>query len=86
MPKASRISTVTSRGTASIPAVLRHELHLKQGSRLLWTVVGDRELKVTVLPEQPVRGARGMLGFARRFREPRAAAAQMKELREGEEP
>ncbi len=86
MAKASRISTVTERGQTSIPAELRQQLHLKQGNRLLWETLSESELKVVVLPEHPARGARAMLGFARRFREPRSTSDWMKELREGEEP
>jgi bifunctional DNA-binding transcriptional regulator/antitoxin component of YhaV-PrlF toxin-antitoxin module len=86
MPKPSRISTVTERGQTSIPADLRQELHLRQGNRLLWEAVSESELKVSVLPEPAPRGARAMLGFARRFRETRTTSDWMKELREGEEP
>jgi len=79
------VTVVTDRGQVSIPAHLRRELSLEKGRRLVWEKVGDRELRVVVLDEPAPRGARAMLGFARRFREVRRTADWMKELREGEE-
>jgi bifunctional DNA-binding transcriptional regulator/antitoxin component of YhaV-PrlF toxin-antitoxin module len=84
MPKPSRISVVTERGQVSIPADLRKELALGKGRRLLWEKAADSELRVVVLPEQEPKGSVGMLGFARRFRDPRSTAEWMAELREGE--
>lgn len=84
MPKASRISVVTSRGQVSIPAELRQALALGKGRRLLWEKAADSELRVTVLPEH-APGSLQMLGFARRFRATRSTADWMAELREGED-
>ena len=79
------VTVVTERGQVSIPARLRKELAIGTGRRLLWQRAGDREIRLVVLENQTPRGAKAMLGFARRFR-PRArrTAAWMKELREGE--
>ena len=84
MPAPSKISIVTERGQVSIPANLRKELALSKGHRLLWEKVGDREIRVTVLPEPEARGAVAMLGFAKRFRSPRRTQDWLTELREGE--
>lgn len=85
MPKPSRISVVTDRGQISIPSELRRELSIDKGRRLLWEKVGDRELRIVILPEAEPRGATAMLGFARRFRAPRSTSEWMAELREGED-
>ena len=85
MPKTSRISVVTDRGQISIPSELRRELALDKGRRLLWEKVGDRELRVVILPDAEPPGPMAMLGFARRFRAPRPTAEWMAELREGED-
>ncbi len=84
MPAPSKISIVTERGQVSIPANLRKELSLSKGQRLLWEIVGDREIRVTVLQEPEPRGAVAMLGFAKRFRSPRRTQDWLTELREGE--
>ncbi len=84
MPGPSRISVVTERGQASIPAQLRKELGLSQGQRLLWEKTGEREIRVTVLPDAKPVGALAMLGFARTFRPTRTTAEWIAELREGE--
>ena len=55
-----------------------------KGQRLLWERVGEREIRLTVLPEAEPKGAVAMLGFAKRFRSPRKTADWMAELREGE--
>lgn len=76
---------VTERGQVSIPARLRKELAIGKGRRLLWQKSGDREIRLVVLGEERPRGAKAMLGFARRFRpRPRRTADWMKDLREGE--
>jgi bifunctional DNA-binding transcriptional regulator/antitoxin component of YhaV-PrlF toxin-antitoxin module len=84
MPVPSKISIVTERGQVSIPANLRKELSLSKGQRLLWEIVGDREIRVTVLPEPEPRGAVAMLGFAKQFRSSRRTQDWLTELREGE--
>jgi AbrB family looped-hinge helix DNA binding protein len=84
MAAPSRISVVTERGQVSIPAEIRRELSLAKGQRLLWERTGEREIRIVVLEDPEPRGARAMLGFARRFRAPRRTADWMKELREGE--
>lgn len=84
MPRPSTISIVTERGQVSIPANLRKELSLGKGQRLLWERIGEREIRVTVLPEAEPKGAVAMLGFARRFRSTRRTKEWMAELREGE--
>ena len=85
MPAPTEITVVTERGQTSIPAHLRQELSLTRGQRLLWEKVNERELKVVILEPSAPRGARAMLGFARRFRTPRSTAEWMAELREGED-
>jgi AbrB family looped-hinge helix DNA binding protein len=84
MPVPSKVSVVTERGQVSIPARVRKELSLAKGHRLLWEKTGDREMRVTVLPEPEPRGAIAMLGFAKRFRRTRRTEEWMAELREGE--
>jgi len=84
MPAPSNISIVTERGQVSIPSHLRRELGLDKGRRLLWEKVGDREIRIVVLPAAQPRGAVAMLGFARRFRATRTTRDWMRELREGE--
>lgn len=84
MPRPSTISIVTERGQVSIPANLRKELSLEKGQRLLWERTGEREIRVTVLPEAKPKGAVAMLGYARRFRSTRRTEDWMAELREGE--
>lgn len=85
MNEVKGITVVTERGQVSIPAPLRRELGLAKGKRLLWEVVGPRQLRITLLEDGRPAGAEAMRGFARRFRpEPRATAEWMGELREGE--
>jgi bifunctional DNA-binding transcriptional regulator/antitoxin component of YhaV-PrlF toxin-antitoxin module len=84
MPSPSKISVVTERGQTSIPSQLRKELAIEKGQRLLWERAGERELRLTVLPEGKPRGAMAMLGFAKRFRQTRRTEDWMAELREGE--
>jgi AbrB family looped-hinge helix DNA binding protein len=85
MAKRTGVTVVTERGQVSIPAELRRALDLAPGRRLRWERVTPQELRVVVLPEGTPVGARAMLGFARRFREPRRTSEWMRELREGEE-
>jgi AbrB family looped-hinge helix DNA binding protein len=81
----SEVTVVTERGQVSIPARLRKELAIGRGKRLLWQRAGDREIRLVVLGNEKPRGAKAMLGFARRYRpRPRRSADWMKELREGE--
>ena len=80
----SKISVVTERGQVSIPSRLRKELSLAKGQRLLWEKTGEREIRVTILPEPEPRGAMAMLGFAKRFRNARRTKEWMAELRDGE--
>ena len=84
MPAPSKISVVTDRGQVSIPSRLRKELSLAKGQRLLWEKAGEREIRVTILPEPESRGATAMLGFAKRFRPARRTKDWMAELRDGE--
>ncbi|MEA2603749.1 MAG: hypothetical protein QOF89_4741 [Acidobacteriota bacterium] len=84
MPAPSKISVVTDRGQASIPARLRKELSLVKGQRLLWEKTGEHEIRVTVLPDPKPQGAMAMLGFAKKFRKTRRTQEWMAELREGE--
>jgi AbrB family looped-hinge helix DNA binding protein len=81
MPKASNVSVVTDRGQVSIPANLRQELGIEKGQRLLWEKSGDHEIRIQVLKETAPRGARAMLGFARRFRQTRRTQDWMDKLR-----
>jgi AbrB family looped-hinge helix DNA binding protein len=84
MPRLSKISTVTESGRVSIPARLRKELSLSKGQRLLWEKIGEREIRVTVLPDPKRHGAVAMLGFAKRFRATWRTRDWMAEWREGE--
>lgn len=84
MPKASNVSVVTDRGQVSIPANLRQELRIEKGQRLLWEKAGEHEIRIQIIEEAAPRGARAMLGFARRFRPTRRTQDWMDELREGE--
>jgi AbrB family looped-hinge helix DNA binding protein len=84
MPSPSDISVVTERGQVSIPSRLRKELGLGKGSKLLWEKLGEHEIRVVILPEVKARGARAMLGFARRLRPTRTTQEWMNELRDGE--
>ncbi|MGH9381921.1 MAG: AbrB/MazE/SpoVT family DNA-binding domain-containing protein [Thermoanaerobaculia bacterium] len=85
MAKKTEVTVVTERGQVSIPAELRRALDLTPGRHLRWERVAPQELRVVVLPEGKRRGARAMLGFARRFRAaPRRTREWMRELREGE--
>jgi AbrB family looped-hinge helix DNA binding protein len=84
MPKPSNVSVVTDRGQVSIPANLRQELGIERGQQLLWEKAGEHEIRILVLQEPAPRGAKAMLGFARRFRPTRGTQEWMDELREGE--
>ncbi|HKI01644.1 MAG TPA: AbrB/MazE/SpoVT family DNA-binding domain-containing protein [Thermoanaerobaculia bacterium] len=84
MPVPSKISVITERGQVSIPSRLRKELSLAKGQRLLWEKTGEREIRVTILPEPEPHGALAMLGFAKRFRTTRRTKDWMAELRDGE--
>jgi AbrB family looped-hinge helix DNA binding protein len=84
MPSPSNVSVVTERGQVSIPSQLRREFGLEKGRKLLWEKLGEHEIRVVILPEVEPRGARAMLGFARRFRPTRSTGDWMKELRDGE--
>jgi len=81
------VTTLTDRGQVSMPAALRKELALMPGHKLLWQKVSDHECRVKVIkPHAKPKGARAMLGFARRFR-PRLVRTThqwMTELRAGE--
>jgi bifunctional DNA-binding transcriptional regulator/antitoxin component of YhaV-PrlF toxin-antitoxin module len=81
MPAPAKTSVVTETGRVSIPAHLRKELSLAKGQRLLWEKVGEREIRVTILPDPAPCGAVAMLGFARRFRPTRRTREWMAELR-----
>ena len=78
-------TTVGERGQTAIPARVRRESLLEPGTELLWEVVGDDELKVTIIrtAKQPA-DPRAMRGFARRIRATRRTADWMRELRSGE--
>lgn len=85
MARKGEVTVVTERGQTSIPADLRRDLDLTPGRHLRWEKVAPAELRVVVLPEGEPRGARAMLGFARRFRAtPRRTQDWLRELREGE--
>lgn len=84
MSSPSNISVVTRHGQVSIPSQLRKELGLEKGRKLLWEKLGEHEMRVVVLPEVEPRGARAMLGFARRFRPTRSTRDWMNVLRDGE--
>jgi AbrB family looped-hinge helix DNA binding protein len=84
MSSPSNVSVVTERGQVSIPSQLRRELGLEKGRKLLWEKLGEHEIRVVVLPEVEPRGARAMLGFARRFRSTRSTRDWMDDLRDGE--
>jgi AbrB family looped-hinge helix DNA binding protein len=84
MPSPSNVSVVTERGQVSIPSQLRRELGLEKGRKLLWEKLGEHEIRVVILPEVEPRGARAMLGFARRFRSTRSTRDWMNDLRDGE--
>lgn len=86
MARKSETTVVTERGQVSIPAELRRDLDLAPGRRLRWEKVTPAELRVVVLPEDRPRGAKAMLGFARRFRDrPRSTEDWIRELRDGED-
>jgi bifunctional DNA-binding transcriptional regulator/antitoxin component of YhaV-PrlF toxin-antitoxin module len=79
-------TTVGERGQTAIPARVRRETLVEPGTELLWEVVSDDELRITIIrtttrPPDP----RSMRGFARRFRRTRRTADWMRELRAGEE-
>jgi len=78
------ITVLTERGQVSIPASLRRRLKLVKGQRLLWECLSDQEIKITVVGNSPSTGASSVLGFARRFREPKTTEDWMVELRAGE--
>ncbi len=79
-------TVITERGQVSIPADVRKKLNLSSGHRVRWEVLSDHECKLVVVAEPPVAGAEAMLGYASRFRKPRATRDWMAELREGETP
>ena len=78
-------STLTERGQISVPMKLRKALQLKPGQRFTWQQVSDREIRVTLVSEEPALGPMGALGYARRLRpdEPRRTAEWIQELRAG---
>ena len=78
------ITKITERGQASIPAAVRKRLDLRTGTRLVWEVVSDNEVRVRVQTEAAVEGPRSVLGYAKSFRATRPTAVWMNELREGE--
>jgi len=77
---------LTDRGQVSMPSALRKELALEPGYKLLWQKVSDRECRIVVMKNGKPKGAKAMLGFARRFRprHVRTTDQWMTELREGE--
>ena len=80
------ITTLTERGQTSVPASLREGLAMYAGQKLMWEQVSDHECRVIVIKRGKPKGAKAMLGFARRFRpdDIRTTAQWMTELREGE--
>lgn len=55
-------TSVTSKGQVTIPQEVRRRLGIRQGSRVLFTVVGDRaELQVVEQPAKVGRSGFGML-------------------------
>lgn len=78
------ITMVTERGQISIPADIRRALGVRSGERLLWEPSGENECRVRRMPDEPIKGAMAMRGFAKRFREVRRTQDWMRELREGE--
>lgn len=78
-------TTVGERGQTAIPARVRRESMLEPGTELLWEVVGEDQLKVTIVRTAKRHAdPRAMRGFARRFRATRRTADWMRELRSGE--
>ena len=78
-------TTVGERGQTAIPARVRREAGLEPGTELLWEIMGNDELKVTVVrPATTTPNPKSMRGFARRFRATRRTADWMRELRAGE--
>lgn len=78
------VTRITERGQTSIPASVRRRLQLAMGTRILWQPVSDHECRITVQKSCATEGPLAVLGFARTFRETRATADWMKELREGD--
>ncbi|MGL4401011.1 MAG: AbrB/MazE/SpoVT family DNA-binding domain-containing protein [Luteolibacter sp.] len=78
-------SVITERGQVSVPAGLRRAMGILPGQKLHWEQVSDREIRVSLHPDQAL-GPLAVLGYARRIREapPRRTADWMRELREGE--
>jgi bifunctional DNA-binding transcriptional regulator/antitoxin component of YhaV-PrlF toxin-antitoxin module len=78
-------TTVTDRGQTTIPARLRHQHHVEAGTQLVWDPIGPDEFRVRI-ERKPGRtpDPLAMLGYARNFREVRATADWMRDLREGE--
>jgi bifunctional DNA-binding transcriptional regulator/antitoxin component of YhaV-PrlF toxin-antitoxin module len=85
MARTRNITTLTERGQTAVPASIRKALKLRVGQSLLWEEVSPMEVRVRIVQEKQVGGARAMLGFAKRFDDkPKTTAAWMRELREGE--
>ena len=80
----SRVTTLTERGQASLPAALRKEMGLRPGNRLRWQKLSSREVRLLVESGKQVAGPKAMLGFAKTFRRPRRTADWMRDLRAGE--
>ncbi|RYD83101.1 MAG: sporulation regulator [Verrucomicrobiaceae bacterium] len=81
-------TTITEWGQVSIPAELRHEMHLTPGQTLIWEKISDDELRVRV---QPVLATKAdpfaAIGFAQRHGLTTHQSTEdfMRELREGED-
>ena len=78
------VTRITERGQTSVPASIRRRLQLTMGARIMWQPVSDHECRITVQKSGTVEGPLAVLGFARTFRETRATADWMKELRAGD--
>ena len=67
------VTTITKRGQTVVPAEIRKRFHIHSDAKLEWITDGDT-IRVVFLPEDPIKGARGIAkgsGLMKAFREDR---------------
>ena len=62
------ITKVSDRGQVSVPADVRKALGIGPGISIKWELLQDGCAVVTAVKTAPADGAKGLLGYAERFR------------------
>ena len=69
--KKTMITKVSDRGQVSVPADVRAALAIGPGVSIKWELQNDGSARVTTMKTGAEGGAKGLLGFAKRYRETR---------------